>query len=244
MPARWREALDAVVDVLLPPACAACDEVLPGPVALCEDCAVEVLELPDDALRGVQRAGRSFLVARLPPVPGRRAFRAGLRAVRARRVDGPGDPPLQVRRSLGAGKAAGPPAGERLGGGGGEDAGHAGAPAAAPRALPERRYDQAALLAAELSQRLGRPLEVEWLTRVRDTRRQVGLSEAEREANVAGAFAAPPQVRGQDVVLVDDVFTSGASAREAAGALRAAGASRVFVLTLARARSLLRSAGV
>ncbi len=65
----------------------------------------------------------------------------------------------------------------------------------------------------------------------------MGLSETEREANVRGAFAASPAVEGQQVVIVDDVLTSGATAREASRALLTAGASRVFVLTLARARS-------
>lgn len=243
MPARWREALDAVVDVLLPPACVACDEVLPGPVALCEACAVEVLELPDERCAVCSEPGL-FPGGQCP------RCRAGVPFVRA---FAPFEHEGSIARAIHRFKyedrsELGRPLGHLL----------ASASAAAVAKMPgtlvplplhparfqERRYDQAALLAAELSQRLGRPLEVEWLTRVRDTRRQVGLSEAEREANVAGAFAAPPQVRGQDVVLVDDVFTSGASAREAAGALRAAGASRVFVLTLARARSLLRSAGV
>jgi predicted amidophosphoribosyltransferase len=63
----------------------------------------------------------------------------------------------------------------------------------------------------------------------------VGLTEAERIENVHGAFAVRAQVPTGPVVLVDDVFTTGATARAAAGALREAGARRVYVLTLARA---------
>jgi predicted amidophosphoribosyltransferase len=92
-----------------------------------------------------------------------------------------------------------------------------------------------------LAQRLGREVRANWLVRTRDTRRQVGLSEVAREANVRGAFTASAAVRGHEVVLVDDVLTSGATAREAARALSEAGATRVFVLTLARARSELKS---
>ena len=100
----------------------------------------------------------------------------------------------------------------------------------------ERKFDQAALLAAELATRSGRPLQLDWLRRTRDTARQVGLNEALREANVRGAFHVARPLTGHDVVLVDDVLTTGASAREAVRVLKAAGAGRVSVLTLARAR--------
>jgi predicted amidophosphoribosyltransferase len=69
----------------------------------------------------------------------------------------------------------------------------------------------------------------------------VGLSELDREANVRGAFSASEAVRGQDVVVIDDVLTSGATAREAVRALKSSGAARVFVLTVARARSDMKS---
>jgi predicted amidophosphoribosyltransferase len=87
-------------------------------------------------------------------------------------------------------------------------------------------------------QRLAEALAARWelpLARLlcrRTGKRQRGLSLAERRRNVAGAFAAkgsPP-----DVVLVDDVFTSGATANAAASALRKAGARRVEIVTFAR----------
>ncbi|MCP3104635.1 competence protein F [Myxococcus sp. K15C18031901] len=98
-----------------------------------------------------------------------------------------------------------------------------------------RQYDQAHLLAVALARHLGRHAPARWLTRTRETRRQVGLNEAERADNLAGAFTAARQVAGQEVLLVDDVFTTGATARAAGVALLDAGASRVEVLTLARA---------
>ena len=67
----------------------------------------------------------------------------------------------------------------------------------------------------------------------------MGLSEAERALNVAGAFRASPTVSGHGVLLLDDVLTTGATVRSAALALQLAGASRVEVLTLARAFSLV-----
>jgi predicted amidophosphoribosyltransferase len=100
----------------------------------------------------------------------------------------------------------------------------------------ERGYDQATLLAAEVAKALRRPLGDSFLTRVRATIRQVGLSEGDRDTNVHGAFAASERVTGRSLVLVDDVLTTGATAREGARVLKAAGAVQVFVLTLARAR--------
>jgi ComF family protein len=98
-----------------------------------------------------------------------------------------------------------------------------------------RGYDQAALLARSLASATRLRLEPALLRRTRTTRRQVGLSETERMDNVAGAFAVGRPLGASTVVLVDDVFTTGATARAASSAVRAAGAHSVHVLTLARA---------
>jgi predicted amidophosphoribosyltransferase len=98
--------------------------------------------------------------------------------------------------------------------------------------LLERGYHPAERLARAAAERADlacAPL----LVRTRPSRRQRGLSLAERRRNVRAAFRAEP-VEGR-VVVVDDVYTSGATANAAASALRAAGATHVEIVTFARA---------
>jgi ComF family protein len=107
-----------------------------------------------------------------------------------------------------------------------------------PKRLKRRGFNQSALLARALGERTGFAVEEELLLRVRDTHPQVDLPADERRRNVRGAFAVADglSLRKQTVVLVDDVFTTGATLQECSAALRRAGADRVFVLTVARAR--------
>ena len=98
----------------------------------------------------------------------------------------------------------------------------------------ERGYDQAALLARALSRAAGAPCLRVALERVRETAPQVGRDREARARNVLGAFAARG-VAGRDLVLVDDVVTTGATADACARALLAAGARSVTVVCLARA---------
>lgn len=97
-----------------------------------------------------------------------------------------------------------------------------------------RGYNQAGLLAANLAQWAGVPFSPDLLQRVRDTRSQVGLNMPERQANVANAFIADSgRVKDQHIVIVDDVYTTGATLRACADALRQAGAAEVWGLTVA-----------
>ncbi len=104
----------------------------------------------------------------------------------------------------------------------------------ARRRRRERGYDQAALLADALARAAGAERRRNALRRIRETAPQVGRDREARARNVAGAFAAGA-VSGLDVVLVDDVVTTGATADACARALKAAGARTVSVVSLARA---------
>ncbi|MGQ3672152.1 ComF family protein [Xanthobacter sp. TB0136] len=106
-----------------------------------------------------------------------------------------------------------------------------------------RRFNQAALLARHLQKgraRMGQdlPVRMDILHRVRRTPSQTRLDRMQRRANVAGAFALARagelDVRGRRVLLVDDVYTTGATLDACAALLRQAGAARVDVLTFAR----------
>lgn len=105
------------------------------------------------------------------------------------------------------------------------------------RRLLNRKFNQAALLAAEVSRLTGVPADMLALTRVKATPTQVGLSEAERRRNLAGAFQVPAGARARiadrRIVLIDDVITTGSTAGACARVLRRAGAARIDVLALA-----------
>jgi ComF family protein len=108
-----------------------------------------------------------------------------------------------------------------------------------PARTRERGFSQTDLLAEALAAQSAYPL-LAGLHRIRATPPQVGLSAAQRRVNVAGAFAwqgsAPPPPG--PLLLVDDVYTSGATLAAAAQALRAAGSGPVYGVALARPRTI------
>jgi ComF family protein len=99
----------------------------------------------------------------------------------------------------------------------------------------QRGFNQAQLLAQPIAKRYGLKVSSH-LRRSRYTKAQAGLNEKQRRDNLKGSFRVkrPEQIAGVRVLLIDDVFTTGATLRAAAEALKAAGAAHVTALTLAR----------
>lgn len=101
-----------------------------------------------------------------------------------------------------------------------------------------RQYNQAAELARQLSQMSKLDMNVTALERIKPTKQQVGLNALQRRKNMNNAFKVKPsyadQIMGKSIILVDDVYTTGATAKMAVKALLAAGAEKVGVLTFAR----------
>lgn len=103
--------------------------------------------------------------------------------------------------------------------------------------LQQRGYNQAALLSHQVAELLGKPEVSGAIRRNRDTRSQVGLGREARLTNVVGAFQAHPRaLRNKRVLLVDDVFTTGATLRACAGALIESGVVAVYGLTATAAQ--------
>ena len=226
-----RAAAGALLDLVYPPRCAACGEPAPGG-PFCGVCAGAVDPVPPGCARCGQPGPDALCGACHASPPAFDAVRAGgllggplaeaIHALKYRNRPA-------LARPLGGWLAARVPVG-------------AGAvvvsvPLARGRRV-ERGYDHAALLADHLARASGarvRRLRAA-LRRVRETPPQVGRTREERARNVAGAFeASGAALEGQDVVLVDDVVTTGATADAAAAALRRAGARSIVVVALARA---------
>src|SRR3712207_4677491 len=98
--------------------------------------------------------------------------------------------------------------------------------------LRRRGFNQAELLARGVAKKINAPVS-DTLQVVRRTRDQVDLSASERRENVAGAFSASARIRGR-ILLIDDVFTTGATMSSCAESLTRAGAREVFALSLCR----------
>jgi ComF family protein len=206
------------LDILAPERCAACETMVVADVLFCHAChaAVNVLGAPDGA---GARAFAEYDAHRRPrPVTEalhafkyRGAWRLAPRLAAAMAgctgsAGAPGEPPLVVPVPL-----------------------H-------PARLRSRGFNQSALLATHVARLRRWPAALLLLVRIRDTPTQTALDLAARRANVADAFALrrAGSARGRRILLVDDVWTSGATAAAIGRVLRKDGATAVEVLTFAR----------
>jgi ComF family protein len=228
-----------MADFLWPPQCLACREEVSQPRSLCPDCwgSVRFLEPPLCRQCGYPfefDAGEALCAACLADPP---AFH------HARAVMAYGEVPKTLIGALKYGdRQEGAPAFARwLRRAGAELVEQSDVILPVPlhrRKLFQRRFNQAALLALGLARLSGKPVILDALARTRHTDSQAGLGRKGRLDNVKGAFTVPEGQRhrlaGRRVLLVDDVFTTGATAGACARALARAGAGEISVLTLAR----------
>ncbi len=232
----WREFARTAVDLALPPACAACGLV--GPGGLCRSCDQNLVRRP---VPGCIRCGEAVLESGASCGHDHDALRNLAHLVAPWRYAGTGGA-LVRRFKLDANAAAGRWLVRAM-----ADAWRAQVGPAWARAcvvpVPlhrqrarERGFDQAAWMARELGERLGWRSGIGALRRTRSTLPQGDPRVTSREGNVEGAFDLGDgrSFARRNVVLVDDVFTSGATARQCAKVLRAAGALAVAVLTACR----------
>lgn len=101
--------------------------------------------------------------------------------------------------------------------------------------LKQRGFNQSALIARYMAEGLGSKLILDSLVKVRDTKAQVGLNSRERRKNMRNAFGIKNRelIKGKQILLIDDVATTGATIRECSKVLKKAGAGPVHVITLA-----------
>lgn len=234
-------ALWAGIDLLLPPRCPACGEIVAADGGFCQPCwsGLRFLTPPLCALCGepfeTPQAPDARCAACLTRPPRFAAARAALA------YDGPARDVVLALKHADREHLAAAMAGQlaRAGADWLDDADTIIVPVPLHRwRLWRRGYNQAALLAAGLAKRTGRPLAIDALQRHRATRISQGLDPSQRRANLRSAFRlrakAQPVIAGRSVILVDDVFTTGATAEACTKVLLTGGARTVRVLTLAR----------
>lgn len=235
-----RRAASTVVDLLLPPRCPGCGMIVAGQDRFCVDCwaGLDFIVPPSCArcdLPLLQEAGPEATcgACMADPPPFERAWAPLAYGEKARALV----MRLKYGRRIGAARLMADLMATRLGGREGAE------PLLVPVPLHRwriwsRGFNQSALIAAHLGRRFGWQVDVDALQRIRRTDPLRGLGRTARVKEVRGAFAVPAAAReriaGRTVLLIDDVFTSGATVRACAKALLRGGAAAVEVAAFAR----------
>jgi ComF family protein len=232
-------ALDAVLSVVLAPACAACEQSLDQPTRgpVCPRCWRSILPLTPPLCDGCGDPLPTWRTISVPLARCPRCRRTTRFVDRARSIGRYEGALRSIVHSLkyeGRRSLAGPLA-ALMRKHGGDVLGDVACAVPVPL-HPSRRRERGFNQAADLSRHLGLRV-VPALRRVRATTTQTGLPAAQRHRNVRDAFSATPatrDIRGQVVVLVDDVCTTGATLEACARELKKAGVAEVRALTAAR----------
>lgn len=235
-----RRMAAGLIDLLLPPRCPGCGMIVAGQDRFCVDCwqGLDFIVPPSCArcdLPLLQDAGPEATcgACMADPPPFERAWAPLAYGEQARSLV----MRLKYARRIGMARLMADLMATRLGARDGPE------PLLVPVPLHRwriwsRGFNQSALIAAHLGRRFGWSVDVDALQRVRRTDPLRGLGRTARAKEVRGAFAVPAAARariaGRTVLLVDDVFTSGATARACAQALRRGGAAAVEIAAFAR----------
>jgi ComF family protein len=242
--AGWRQLLlrgrKAVLDTAYPPQCVACREITVEPAALCARC---WREMPFITRPYCERLGTPFAV----DIGGTLLSPAAIadppvfnRARSVARHDGAARE-LVHKLKYGDRQELAVAMGSMMATAAADSLGQATVIVPVPlhwTRLWQRRFNQAAALAAIIGRNTGLPVDPQLLRRRKRTASQVGKSRSERQANLQGAFVVPNDrkmaLTGQHVLLVDDVMTTNATANAASRVLLRGGAASVDVVTFAR----------
>jgi len=220
----FRACRAALLGLLSPPRCAACDSALARRALLCEGCDDRGSPVVDELTDGVLVVASS--------VYGGGTARALTRLKYGARPDLAEPLAARLFNALSTANVRGPSLFVPV--------------PLHPHKLARRGYNQSALVAARLARMFGWEASPRALARTRDTVEQASLSRTERLTNVAAAFTARVAVPHARVILVDDVVTTGATALACVHALAAAGAVHVTIAAVARATTdgILAPSGV
>jgi ComF family protein len=240
-----KEILTGIADLIFPPRCVSCSQVLEehGPLPFCQKCTAGIrfirsplcpcCGIPFPSREGEDRLCGECLVTQRPYTVARSIGLYQETLLKAIHL-------FKYRRRIGVGTILG----KMMAGFAGEIWDMTVFSVIVPvplhrRRLQERGFNQAVILAREIAKRFAIPLDFMTLKRVVFTKPQVDLDQKERSINVRGAFAVgnPSRIVGKRILLVDDVYTTGSTLMECARALLAAKADSVAVLTLAKAVS-------